>query len=388
MMPMRVVQETMSGVGRSYRPAAMLVGVLFCLVLVGCGPSATELEAVDYTPLSGDDWPVSTPEEQGLDPDRVAELFVNAEEVETLHALLVIKGGQLVAEGYYGDGGIDEKPRIQSATKSFTSALAGIAIEQGCLTSVDQKMMEFFPEEADRITDPRKNEITIQHLLQMRAGYPWEESAADLFEMLYSGFYPSYLVDVPLVRDPGTGMEYSNLSSHLLGVAVARACNTNLMDFAEENLFVPLGMDAGEWITDWEGNNNGHGDLHLTARDMAKFGLLYLNEGVHDGQQLVPAEWVHESLTTYTQDAWPYRVGRNFQDIGYGYQWWSVQAGDHRYWLAWGHGGQQIAVIDDLDMVIAVKADPLIGQHGDAPWRHEKANLNLVADFIASLPSD
>jgi hypothetical protein len=80
-------------------------------------------------------------------------------------------------------------------------------------------------------------------------------------------------------------------------------------------------------------------------------------------------------------------VGSNFKDIGYGYQWWSITAGDHQYNLTWDHGGQQIAVLSEYDMVIVVKADPLFAQHGDVPWKHEKANLNLVAGFIASLPS-
>ncbi len=134
----------------------------------------------------------------------VAQLYFNAEKVETLHALLVVKNGYLIAEGYFNGGTVDRKSRLQSATKSYTSALVGIALDQGYLESVDQKMMDFFPELADQIVDPRKKQITIRQMLQMRAGYPWEESAAELFEMLYHGFRPSLLVHVPLVRDPGT----------------------------------------------------------------------------------------------------------------------------------------------------------------------------------------
>jgi CubicO group peptidase (beta-lactamase class C family) len=119
---------------------------------------------------------------------------------------------------------------------------------------------------------------------------------------------------------------------------------------------------------------------------MAKFGLLYLHDGEYEGKQIVPAAWVHDSLLTYSEHAWNYKVGRNFTDIGYGYQWWSARAGDHRFNLAWGHGGQQIVLVDELNMVIVVKADPLFGQHGGGPWKHEKANLNLVGNFISSLP--
>ena len=366
-----------------------VTGVLLILLfLAGCGSCKWNLDLIDYTPLSRSDWEVSTPEEQGLDPMLVAKLYFNAAKVETLHALLVVKNGYLIAERYFGDGGIDQETRIQSATKSYTSALAGIALDQGYLASLDQKMVEFFPELADQLTDPRKNRITIRHMLQMRAGYPWEESTKELFELLYSGFRPSNLVDVPLVREPGTGFEYSSLTSHLLGIIVARAAGTDLKSFAEANLFGPLGVEPADWITDWEGNYNGHGDLHFSAREMARFGQLYLDDGEYGGQQLVPAEWVRDSLKTYSEDAWDYRVGRNVADMGYGYQWWSARAGNHRYNLAWGHGGQQIALLKKHNLVVVVKADPLIGQHGSAPWKHEKANLNLVGDFFASLPGD
>jgi CubicO group peptidase (beta-lactamase class C family) len=366
----------------------LLICLLLLAILAGCGPSAEELAAVDYAPLAGDDWEVSTPEQQGLDPNLVAELYYNATDVETIKALLVIKNGKLIAEGYFHGGSVGNTQRVQSATKSFTSALVGVALDQGCLSSLDQRMIQFFPELADRIRDPRKAQITIRQLLQMRAGYPWEESSPELFELLYNGFRPSNLVDVPLVRDPGSGFDYSNLTSHLLGVVVARACGTDLKTLAEEHLFEPLGIELADWIQDWEGNYNGHADMYLTARNMAKFGLLYLNGGEYGGRQLISPEWVRESLQTYSEDAWYFRVGRNFQDVGYGYQWWSVRARDHHYNLAWGHGGQQIVVLDDLDMVIVVKSDPLFGEHGDAPWRHEKANLNLVADFIAGLPAE
>jgi CubicO group peptidase (beta-lactamase class C family) len=366
----------------------VISSLLILAMLAACGPATAELEAIDYEPAARDDWEVSTPAEQGLDPLLVAKLYYKAAEVKTIYSLLVVKNGHLIAEGYFHAGSIDQKARLQSVTKSYTSALVGIALEQGCLASIDQKMIDFFPELAGQIKDPRKKEISIREMLQMRAGYPWEESTQELFEMLYHGFRPSLLVKVQLASDPGTHFEYSNLTSHLVGVIAARACGSDLKSLAQERLFAPLGVEMGEWIQDWEGNYNGHADLHLRARDMLKFGLLYLNEGQYEGKQVVPAKWVNDSLQTYSEDAWGYRVGRNFNDIGYGYQWWSVRAGDRRYNLAWGHGGQQIAVVDDLDMVVVVTADPLFGQHGDDPWRQEKANLNLVADFIASIQGE
>ena len=287
--------------------------IMILIMLVGCGgPSAAELETVDSTPISRDLWPVSTPEEQSLDPELLAELYYNASQLETAYSLLVFKNGYLVAEDYFNIGAPDLQVNIHSVTKSINSALVGIALDQGCLTSLDQKMMEFFPEFSDRIRDPRKNDITIRQMLQMRAGYPWEEATAEGTELLFTGFHTSNVADVPLAYDPGSGSAYSNLTAHILGIIVARACDTDLKSFAQEHLFDPLGIEPAFWQVDWDGNYLGFSDIHLSSTDLAKFGLLYLNGGKYDGIQVVPAQWVHDSLQIYSKNTWTVRVGRNW----------------------------------------------------------------------------
>jgi len=374
------------------RSMLLIVSVMIILsTLTGCGPSAAELAAVDYTPLPGDDWEVSTPEEQGLDPNLLAELYHNASKLDTIYGLLIIKNDKLIAEKYFNDGSIELKSNLQSATKSYTSALVGLALEQGCLTSLDQPFLDFFPEYAEKIEDPRKKEITIRHLLQMRAGYPWEESHPDLWEGLLTGDFLGMMVHYPLISDPGTAYHYSNVSSHYLGAIVERACGIDLRTFAGEPLFAPIGAELGDWyhtsIND--GYPMGCSSIHVTPRDAAKFGLLYLNDGVFDGKQVISSEWVQESLESYSNDPNDpnHKIGHNFNKIGYGYQWWTIQAGDHEYSLAMGHGGQQILLLDEYDMVIVLLAYPYFLEHNDRAWRDEKANLNLVADWVASLPS-
>jgi len=377
---------------RQYSLLIITIVLLVMSVLAGCGPSIEDLLAVDYTPLPGDDWEVSTPAEQGLDPMLVAELYYNAAELETIYSLLVIENGYLIAEDYFNEGSVDQKDRLQSVTKSYTSALVGIALEQGYLSSVDQKMLDFFPEVADQITDPRKEQITIRHLLQMRAGYPWEETDPALWEGLLSGYYLPLIEEFPLIADPGTEFNYSNLSSNWLGIIVARACGTNLKSYAEEHLFSAIDVEVGEWGTDAEGHNNGCGDLHFSARDAARFGLLYLNGGEYEGDQVVPADWVHDSLQRYSEDinatgGFPANWGLSISDIGYGYQWWSARAGEHHFDFAWGHGGQLIVLVDEFDMVIVVTAYSFYLEHTSEAWKHELANVNLVGEFIKSLPS-
>ena len=370
--------------------------ILILSTLVGCGPSIEGLEAVDYTPLPRDDWKVSTPAEQGLDPKLVAELYLNAAELETLYGLLVIKNGHLIAEGYFNEGTVDRKNQQQSVTKSFTSALVGIALDQGCLSSVDQKMLDFFPELVGQVDDPRKEQITIRDMLQMRSGYPWEETDPALFEALLSADYLRLINSFPLTSDPGTEFQYSNLTSHWLGVIVARACDTDLKSFAQEHLFSPLDAELGDdWIKNWDGYYIGLAGMHVTARDMAKFGLLYLNDGEYEGNQVLSADWVRDSLQRYSEgvniSGWiPGITSRfgYFRDLGYGYQWWSGRAGDRYFNYASGHGGQFIVLLDDLDMIIVTAADPFWQQHDDQSWKHESAVIELVGKFIRSLPTE
>lgn len=357
-------------------------------------PRAEELAAVEYAPRAEDGWAVSTPVEEGLDPDLVAEAYLEAAAMENLRALVVVKNGRLVAEGYFNEGGIERKELLLSASKSYTSALVGIALDRGCLSSVDQKMMDFFPELADSVTDPRKGRITIRDLLQMRSGYPWEETAPEYWEALLYGELVPLIVRYPLVDDPGAAFHYSNLASHLLGVIVARACGTDLKSFADEHLFAPLGVEEGEWIRDRDGYYVGLGELRFTARDAAGFGQLYLDGGEHEGSPIVPAAWVGESLRRYSEGMYDDRwmgddsnyLGAYLHDVGYGYQWWSSTSGEHRFDFAWGHGGQLIVLLHDLDMVVVALSDPYYQQHDEESWKHERATLTLLGKFVHSLP--
>ncbi len=359
-------------------------------------PTPEELAGVGYAPLAGGTWETSTPAEEGLDPDLLAEAYLEAAAMDNLRALLVVKNGHLVAEGYFNEGSATRVERLQSASKSYTSALVGIALERGCLSSVDQRMLDFFPELADSITDARKATITIRDLLQMRSGFPWEETDSTYWKGLVYGELVPLIVRFPLVSDPRTAFHYSNLSSHVLGVIVAKACGTDLKSFADEWLFSPLGVEEGEWIKDRDGYYVGLGELRFTARDAARFGQLYLGRGAFGGPQVVPTRWVEESLHRYSEGLYDDRwlgddsnyLGPYLRDVGYGYQWWSARAGEHRFDFAWGHGGQLIVLLHDLNMTIVALSDPYYLQHDEESWRHERGTLSLVGKLIQSLPGD
>lgn len=354
-----------------------------------------ELEAVEYAPLSRGDWPVSTPAAQDLDAKLVAQAYLEATGLPTLYGLLVVRNGHLIAERYFNQGGIDQLSGRQSATKSVTSALVGVALDQGCLESVDREMLGFFPELAGHVTDPRKRRIAIRQLLQMRGGYPWEEREPLYFGRLFlkdDWRWLPHLVDFPLTADPGTTFKYSNLTSHLLAVIVARACRTELQTFAQRHLFGPIGAEVGRWTRDPYGYNWGWGEIYLSARNMARFGLLFLNDGRVGGKQVLSSAWVRDSLQRYSEGinftgTDSSELGHELRDVGYGYQWWSATAGEHRVDFAWGHGGNLIVLLRDLDMVVVTTADPLYHLPSQDGWRYEGTILDLVGRFIQSLPS-
>jgi CubicO group peptidase (beta-lactamase class C family) len=387
-----MINKLRSPIKQHRHPAILLFGVILpLLILVGCGLSSVDLEAVDYAPLDRNDWEVSTPAEEGLNPALVVELYLNASELETIYSLLVIKNGKLIAEDYFNGGAVGQKTLMQSASKSYISTLIGLALEQGCLTSLDQKLLDFFPEYADQITDPRKEEITLRQMLKMRTGYPWEETHSDLFAAMFAGDNPPLIVHFPLTADPGAKFQYSNTTTAWLAEIVSRSCDTNLKDFSEEYLLEPIGVEMGEF---WPNTYDDYHPLfHFSGRDAAKYGLLYLNDGELDGKQVVPSDWVHDSLQTYSENVSTGapnsgKIGRYFREIGYGYQWWSARAGDHYFNYAAGHGGQLIVLLDEFDMVIVTTADPFWQQHDGQSWKHEKAIINLVGAFIKSLPSE
>ena len=209
---------------------------LIILSVVACTTSHEIPVRDSFSPIPGDDWKVSTPEEQGLDPDLLEEFYNNATKLDTIYSLLVIKNGSIVAEQYFNEGSSEQKAFIQSISKSYISALVGLALDQGCLTSVDQKMMEFFPEFADQITDPRKEQITIRDLLQMRPVIPGKKpmriSGQGWHRVIICPFWwDSHL---PTIRE--TRISIQQLDFLAAGSDRSRACDTDLKAFAQESL--------------------------------------------------------------------------------------------------------------------------------------------------------
>ncbi|MFC1492318.1 serine hydrolase domain-containing protein [candidate division KSB1 bacterium] len=311
-------------------------------------------------PVNG--WQISTPEEQGLDPsplDELKKLIVIERKFPNVHSVLIVRNGYLVSEDYFGGFNKDRLHMLQSVSKSFTSAIMGIAIEKGIIKGVDEKILDFFPDikEIENLDD-RKKEMSLKDLLTMRSGTDYNENGSDSphyrLNALNTGWDRFYL-DRPMVSVPGTRYQYDSGGVILMSAILKNLTGMHADEFMEENLFKPLEIEKKRWFRNQEGHPHTGGGLNLTPRDMAKFGLLYLRKGKWGDRQIVPEWWVEESFRMHVE------FGRNrwSKEIGYGYLWWIQPPdpdgnGTQNIYAARGAYGQFIFIIPEYDMVVVV----------------------------------
>ena len=340
-----------------YRPL-LIVAILLASAFSGCSldDEALKLKFEGYAPEPlNDGWEISTPEAEGFDRgkiDNVYETFFSEKLYPTLHSLLIVRNGKLVAEAYCRDkNDIDNYHPLQSATKSITSILMGIAIDKGLIDSVYTPIYHFIPEYFDN--DTRKQAITIHHALTMTTGLQFDNDSLDVSEMMY---YPGNSLEFVLHRNlefyPGTDFHYHDGNPQLISGVIQKVSGMTLEEFAVENLFHPLGINHYQWEKCADGRTLGAAGLWLRPRDMAKIGKLMIQNGMWNGKQIVSAEWVAQSTKIYARGDEIYARG------DYGYYWWIWQS--RNAFQASGHGGQYIYIIPDRNLVIIMTADTYI----------------------------
>jgi len=304
----------------------------------------------------GDGWQVSTPDAQGMN---VAELQRHLEALRSggsggMDGIVIVRNDRLVAEAYFNGYARDTQHDMRSVTKSFTSALAGIAIEQGLITLEDT-----LPQHIDRFAefanvDDRKRGIRIANLLNMQTGLDCndgiESSPGNETHMYRRDDWIKYILSVPMVTDPGTYTSYCSGGVTVLGSIIAARSGQKLEDFAKARLFDPLNMSGVRWLHSPLGVTNASSAIQLRPRDAARFGSLFLNGGRWYGVQVVPQSWVERTAERHTA----------FGSEGYGWLWWksdftaggAVQPGMY----ASGNGGNMIFVLPGEHLVVVITA--------------------------------
>jgi len=317
-------------------------------------------------------WPVSAPEDQGLNPDVLQDAFKIIEKMDYVTSFLMVRNGYLVVELYHNNSANTMNP-VYSVTKSVTSALMGIALEEGYIDSVDQKLEDYFQDELESCTDPRKRDITIRHLLTMQAGFG-EILTMPVYRKDWNNLL-KIIIDSPLQYDPGEDFCYSSHSAHLLSGIITRVTGMSTLASAQKHLFRPLGIQKVKWLTDGNGIHYGGSCLHLAPRDMARFGYLYLKNGRINDKQILSSDWIETSVRNYRNFTEPWK---EMEDVGYGYLWWTGRFGQYPVYFASGYGGQFILNAPDLDMVIVTTANA----DTETEWEQMESLLSVVANHI------
>ena len=292
------------------------------------------------------EWTYDTPESQGMRSAALTAIHKTYDSFPLLSAVIVRNG--VVVDTYFKDG-YDEASvyTLQSASKSITGALVGIALEQGYIEDVHQPLSDYFPELLSA-EDSRWGDITILHLLTHTSGIASTDSAI-WYEWRSSENWLDYLFALPINTEPGRNFDYSTGNTHLLCAVLERATGMPLADYAQQVLFGPMGMTSAGVLTAPEGVGDGGNGFYMTTLDLARFGLLYLEGGLWQDRQIVPAHWVEASTTT--------QATRSSDGSRYGYQWWVRTFSGHESYVAQGHYGQYVIAVPDLSLLIAINSD-------------------------------
>jgi len=352
-----------------------LIPLLFAasLLLVGCGGGSQSKAPGEEQPTQqaqaavwpGDDWDMSTPEGEGMDVARLEDVASYCEQ-HKCGAVVVTRHGRIVWERYWGGWDEDSTDNSWSMAKSMTDALVGIAISEGKIKSVNESVADFIPEW--RGTD--KEEITLRNLLSMTSGLLWNEEyfeVSEMITMLTSDDQTAYVISRPRFHDPGDDWYYSSGDTQLFSAVIKAATGMEAGQYAQEKLFGPIGMEGATWDTDTSGHTMTFCCVHTTARNFARFGYLFLRDGRWNDQQVVPADWVKESVE---QSQW--------ENQSYGFYWWLQDLPDvpKDMFMADGFQTKRIYVIPSLD-IVAVR----IGQGDGEAW-DDNAFLKPIVESV------
>ena len=320
--------------------------LVWLIATSGCvtQPPALPPAAPEYWPTQG--WRFSTPEAQGVDSARLAQAVdLIREQGLAVDSLLILRHGYVVLDAYFYPYTADRLHDVASVTKSITSTLAGMAIEEGVIGGLDAPLVDFFPEAISESHDPRKTRITIRDLLSMSSGLRcgYEPGEVELRAMLETPNWLQSVLDLPMAAEPGREFAYCSGNSHLLSAIISRRAHSTTLVFAQRRLFAPLGIGKVVWPTDPQGVNRGWGELQMTPRDLAKIGFLFLHRGRWEDRQIVSADWAERAMRAQV------RVPK--RDVDYGYGWWIHKGQYAGLYEAQGRGGQIMTVAPGLGIV-------------------------------------
>jgi len=306
-----------------------------------------------------------------LDAAALTPAIAQAGALPQLRSMIVAQNGVVLTERVFRGPSLSTPVNIKSAAKTVVATLAGVALDRGVLTGLDQKIAPILGRRVPAAADPRVRDITLEHLLSMAAGLE-STSGLNYGTWVWSRDWLAYALSRPFIAEPGTRMVYSTGTSHILSAVLTAASGKSTLQLTREWLGAPLGFEAPPWTRDPQGVYFGGNEMALSPRALFALGELYRNGGVHDGKQVLsPA---------YAADAWTSRGGRSpYNGYTYGLGWWLRDAGEHPVKFAWGYGGQMIYVVPSLGITAVFTSDPNVrGVDGHVQALHSLFDTTIV----------
>jgi CubicO group peptidase (beta-lactamase class C family) len=350
----------------------------------------------------GDSWSVASATEQGIDVLSLEAMMdaVAEGQFPVIDSIAIARGGMLVfdetirTELANNDSDVANTELAMhaqfSVSKSITSLVVGIAIDEGHISGVDVPYLSLFSYSEYANWDERKNDITLEHVLTMQLGLQWNEwdppytSVENQWNRFYANEhdFSKAVLDLPMSADPGTQFAYNTAATVSLGQAVENAAPLSLIDFGLNELMLPLGITEIEVTRTPTGLPNGGGGFFLRTRDVAKFGQLLLNDGTWNGERLVSSEWLRESVIPRTAIGWDDPDQWEWQVTGYGYQWWTGFYDNNGEnvdtVVAWGFGGQWVIAMPSLDLVVAINSNSYDDRDEAINQAHALVRLHIL----------
>jgi len=322
--------------------------------------------AQDTTYFPEDTWRTASLTEVGLDASLINQGITDYRATfDQINSILIIKDGYLVVEEYYNDTDADTVRNGWSITKSLTSTLIGLAIDDGIIPSVDVTLSEALPVYFADGQFEDKAEITLRDVLMMRSGIAWlelfqagEHIRGDEDETLA-------VLDNPVTAPPGTYWNYSTGASHLLSAVFTAYADMPLEEYAEKRLFEPLGIDEWYWREDTLGINFGGSEFYTTPLNLARFGYWVLQDGVWDEERLISSDWIALTTTSLAGN-----------EDNYAYHWWINEYNGMPIFTAEGFGGQVIMGVPDYDLLVVITTRPEFGSPGG------RDNINWLKTYV------
>lgn len=321
----------------------------------------------------------TSPEAEGI-PSAAVLNFVRALEehdhpLDAVHGFMLLRYGNVAAEGWWTPYGPQFPHILYSLSKSFTSTAIGLAVAEGLLT-VDDPVLKFFPDDAPVEPDENLRAMRVRHLLSMNTGHQ-EDTTPRVFNAMKN--WPRAFLSLPVEHAPGSWFVYNTAATYMLSAIITKLTGESMLDYLRPRLFEPLGIENPIWETDPQGINIGGTGLHITTEDISRFGQMYLQGGMWDGRQIVSAAWIEEATRIHSDNS--HTGSTPDWSAGYGYQFWRCQPTGYR-----GDGafGQYCIVLPEQDAVLAINSGVRDMQVVlDKVWKHL-----LPAMQPAALPAD